>query len=121
MRRPALAKGAGRLSARPPGDEGAADPHPLGLHLHAPPGSFLVALLGALLLAITFPATRNGRAREAEPLIRRAVDLDPLLVQARRNLVPVLDDQHRPDEARAALAAAIQATGRQAQYEDLAR
>ena len=63
----------------------------------------------------------QGRAPEAEPLIRKAVELDPLLVQARRNLVLVLDDQHRPDEARAALAAAIQATGRQAQYEDLAR
>jgi Flp pilus assembly protein TadD len=63
----------------------------------------------------------RGRAREAEPLIRKAVELNPLLVQARRNLVLVLDDQHRPDEARAALAAAIQATGRQPQYEDLER
>ncbi len=58
---------------------------------------------------------------DAEPLIRGAVDLDPSLVQARRNLVLVLEDQGRQDEAAEALEQAIQATGPQPQYEDLAR
>jgi tetratricopeptide (TPR) repeat protein len=64
----------------------------------------------------------RGRPREAEPLIRRAIELSPALVQARRNLVLVLEDQGRPDEARAALRQAIQATGPpRREYSDLAR
>jgi tetratricopeptide (TPR) repeat protein len=63
----------------------------------------------------------HGQPREAEPLIRRAVELNPLLVQARRNLVLLLQDQGRVEEARQALADAIRATGPQAQYEDRAR
>jgi len=61
----------------------------------------------------------QGRPREAEPTIRRAVELNPLLVQARRNLVLVLEDQHRPEEARQALEQAIQATGPRSEYRDL--
>jgi protein O-mannosyl-transferase len=61
----------------------------------------------------------QGRAREAEPSIRKAVELNPSLVQARRNLVLVLQDQQRPEEARTALAQAIQATGARAEYRDL--
>ena len=63
----------------------------------------------------------RGQPREAEPLIRRAVDLDPSLVQARRNLVLVLVDEGRPDEARAALQQAIQATGQRREYAGLLR
>ncbi len=63
-------------------------------------------------------ASRN-QPREAEPLIRKAVELNPALVQARRNLVLVLEDQHRPEEARQALEQAIQATGLRPEYRDL--
>jgi Flp pilus assembly protein TadD len=61
----------------------------------------------------------RGEPREAEPLIRRAVDLNPLLVQARRNLVLVLTDEGRSVDAARALQEAIQATGEQSQYEGL--
>jgi tetratricopeptide (TPR) repeat protein len=61
----------------------------------------------------------QGRTGEAEPLIRKAVELNPLLVQARRNLVLVLQDRHRPEEARHALEQAIQATGPRSEYRDL--
>jgi YD repeat-containing protein len=44
-----------------------------------------------------------------------------VLAQARRNLVLALEDQGRRDDAAKALAEAIQATGMQPQYEDLAR
>lgn len=59
--------------------------------------------------------------REAEQLVRGAIELNPSLVQARRNLVLVLEDQGRKEEAAVALREAIQATGRQAQYADLIR
>ena len=55
----------------------------------------------------------------AEPLVCRAIELNPLLVQARRNLVLVLQDQGRDEEARAAYDAAIQATGLRPEYKDL--
>ncbi len=61
----------------------------------------------------------QGRPREAEPMIRRGVELDPQLVQARRNLVLVLEDQHRLEEARRALEQAIQSTGPRPEYRDL--
>jgi Flp pilus assembly protein TadD len=63
----------------------------------------------------------RGQPREAEPLIRKAAELNPSLVQARRNLVLVLADQGRRDDAAKALERAIQVTGPQSQYEDLAR
>ncbi len=63
----------------------------------------------------------RGQPREAEQLVRGALELNPSLVQARRNLVLVLEDEGRREEATRALEAAIQATGRQRQYEDLAR
>jgi Flp pilus assembly protein TadD len=63
----------------------------------------------------------RGQPHEAEPLIRKAVELNPSLVQARRNLVLVLADQGRLGDAVRALAEAIQTTGMQPQYEDLAR
>lgn len=62
----------------------------------------------------------RGRPREAEPLIRRAIKLDPVLVQARRNLVLVLEDQGHVAEARAALQQAIEATGAHREYSGLA-
>jgi tetratricopeptide (TPR) repeat protein len=61
----------------------------------------------------------HGRPREAEPLIRRALELNPRLVQARRNLVLVLVDQGRGKEGRLALDEALRATGEQAAYRDL--
>jgi tetratricopeptide (TPR) repeat protein len=56
---------------------------------------------------------------EAELLIRKAVALDPLLAQARRNLVLVLLDQGRAMEAKEALEEAIRVTGLRTQYRDL--
>ena len=63
----------------------------------------------------------RGRLRDAEPLIRRAVELNPTLVQARRNLVLVLQDQGQTERARASLEQAIQATGPRPEYRDLVR
>jgi tetratricopeptide (TPR) repeat protein len=63
----------------------------------------------------------RGRPREAEPLIRRAAELNPTLVQARRNLVLVLEDQGRLDEARGALQQAIEITGPRREHSDLIR
>jgi len=63
----------------------------------------------------------HGRPSEAEPLIRKAADLNASLVQARRNLVLALADQGHRAAAAKALAEAIQATGMQPQYEDLTR
>jgi protein O-mannosyl-transferase len=62
----------------------------------------------------------RSRPAQAEPLIRRAVELDPALVQAHRNLILALQDQGRLGEARAALQQAVQATGPQREYADLA-
>ena len=61
----------------------------------------------------------RGEPREAEALIRKAVNLNPSLVQARRNLVLVLTDEGRSVDAARALQEAIQATGEQSQYEGL--
>jgi Flp pilus assembly protein TadD len=63
----------------------------------------------------------HDRPGEAEPLIRRALELNPRLAQARRNLVLVLVDQGRGKEARLALDEALRATGPQAAYRDLER
>jgi Flp pilus assembly protein TadD len=59
------------------------------------------------------------RIQEAEPLIRRALELNPRLVQGWRNLAQVLIDQGRSGEAQAALQQAVVMTGRQAAYNDL--
>jgi Flp pilus assembly protein TadD len=67
------------------------------------------------------PWLRTGRPGEGEQLVRKALELSPSLAQARQNLVLALEDQGRPDDAAKALAEAIQATGMQPQYEDLAR
>jgi tetratricopeptide (TPR) repeat protein len=56
---------------------------------------------------------------DAELLIRKAVQLDPTLPEARRNLVLVLVSQHRNSEARAALDQAIGQTGQQRIYDGL--
>ena len=61
----------------------------------------------------------RSRAQEAEPLIRKAIEFDPGLVQARRNLVLVLLDQGRMAEARDSLDNAIRATGPRPEYRDL--
>jgi Flp pilus assembly protein TadD len=61
----------------------------------------------------------RGHPAEAESLLRRAAQLDPSLVQAHRNLVLVLQDVGRQDEARAALRQAAEATGWRREYYDL--
>ncbi len=53
------------------------------------------AAVAAALSDMGASVANRGRPREAEPLIRRAVELDPSLVQARRNLALVLEDQGR--------------------------
>jgi tetratricopeptide (TPR) repeat protein len=62
----------------------------------------------------------RGRPQEAEPLVRRALELNPRLVQGWRNLALLLADQNRPEEARAVLQEAVFATGQQAAYDNLA-
>jgi protein O-mannosyl-transferase len=68
-----------------------------------------------------YAASLAGKERfgDAELLIRKAVQLDPTLLEARRNLVLVLLSQHRSGEARAALDEAIRQTGRQRIYDGL--
>jgi tetratricopeptide (TPR) repeat protein len=63
---------------------------------------------------------RKGEFGNAELLIRKAVQLAPTLLEARRNLVLVLVKQHRSGEARAALDQAIAQTGQHRIYENLA-
>ena len=75
----------------------------------------------AVLLNDTGASLANrGRAQEAKELLRKAADLDPGLVQARRNLVLALLDGGRLEEARVSLREAIRATGTQPAYRDLA-
>jgi len=61
----------------------------------------------------------RGSPQGAEPMLRRALDLNPRLVQGWRNLALVLQDQHRADEVFEVLRQAIAATGPQAAYADL--
>jgi len=61
----------------------------------------------------------RGRVEEAEPLIRRALELNPRLVQGWRNLALVLSDQGRFEDARKVIQQAIAVTGAQAAYADL--
>lgn len=63
----------------------------------------------------------HGRPRDAEPLVRKAVQLDPALVQARRNLVLILLDERWEAEARESLRLAMEATGNRPAYSDLDR
>lgn len=63
----------------------------------------------------------RGKPKEAEPIIRRALELDGTLVQAWRNLVLLLADQGRVEEAVAALTEAVKRTGRQPAYRGLVR
>jgi tetratricopeptide (TPR) repeat protein len=83
-------------------------------------GADRVAVAAALSDMGASVASR-GQPREAESLVRKAVELNPALVQARRNLILVLADQDRRDDAAKALEEAIRATGPQPQYEDLAQ
>ena len=85
-----------------------------------PLGGDPVAIAAKLSDAGASLASR-GRPREAAPLIRRALELNARLVQARRNLALVPVDQGRGAEARAALGDALRATGPQAAYHDLER
>jgi tetratricopeptide (TPR) repeat protein len=61
----------------------------------------------------------RSRTREAEPLIRRALELNPRLVQGWRNLALLLIDEGRSGEAQTALQQAVVMTGRQAAYDGL--
>jgi len=63
----------------------------------------------------------HGRPRDAEPLVRKAVQLDSTLVQSRRNLVLILMDEKRADDATESLRLAIEATGNRPEYSDLGR
>jgi len=63
----------------------------------------------------------RGRPRDGEPLVRKAVELDPGLVQARRNLVLILMDERRIVEARESLRLAVEATGNRTEYTGLDR
>ena len=78
-------------------------------------------LLAAELNDMGASLAGRRQPQEAELLILRAVALDPLLAQARRNLVLVLEDQGRTGEAREALDQAIRAAGSRAPYQDLIR
>jgi protein O-mannosyl-transferase len=61
----------------------------------------------------------RGSPQGAEPLLRKALDLNPKLVQGWRNLALVLMDQHRAGEVTGVLHQAVTATGPQAAYADL--
>ena len=61
----------------------------------------------------------RGKPSEAEPLVRRALELNPGLVQGWQNLALVLVDQGRLEEARATLQEAIRATGARPDYDRL--
>jgi hypothetical protein len=63
----------------------------------------------------------HGRPLGGEPLVRKAVQLAPTLVQARRNLVLILMDERRTQEARESLRLAIEATGDRPEYSDVDR
>jgi tetratricopeptide (TPR) repeat protein len=77
-------------------------------------------LISAFLNDYGASLARKGEFGKAELLIRKAVQLDPSLLEARRNLVLVLLRQNRYGEARAALDQAIAQTGKHRIYEGLA-
>jgi protein O-mannosyl-transferase len=78
------------------------------------------SLISAFLNDYGAALAKKGDFHNAELLIRQAVELDPTLLEARRNLVLVLISQHRNGEARAALDRAIAQTGKRRIYEGLA-
>ena len=63
----------------------------------------------------------RGQPSDGEPFVRRALELNPRLVQGWRNLALVLINQGRRDDAREALQEAARATGVQGAYGDLLR
>jgi hypothetical protein len=73
---------------------------------------------GARVGAAAGLARPGAGGRAAHPAGRGT---EPTLVQARRNLALVLEDQGRREEASASLERAIQATGPRPEYRDLAR
>jgi len=79
------------------------------------------ATLAPLMNDTGVSLAKKGMLREAEPLLRKAVQYDPLLVDAHYNLVHDLGAQGKSDEARAALEAAIKATGFKPEYQDFIR
>jgi protein O-mannosyl-transferase len=79
-----------------------------------------VSQISAFLNDYGASLARKGEFRDAELLIRKAVQFDPSLLEARRNLVLVLIKQHRNSDARAALDQAIAQTGQHHIYEGLA-
>jgi len=76
------------------------------------------ATLAPLLNDNAVSLAKKGMLREAEPLLRKAVQYDPLLVDAHYNLVHDLAAQGKSEEARAALQHAIAATGFKPEYQD---
>ena len=77
-------------------------------------------LIAAFLNDYGASLAKKDEFHDGELLIRKSVQLDPSLVEARRNLVLVLVKQQRNGEARAALVQAIEQTGKQRIYEGLA-
>jgi len=76
------------------------------------------ATLAPLMNDTGVSLAKKGMLREAEPLLRKAVQYDPQLADAQYNLVHDLAAQGKSDEARAALEAAIKATGFKSEYQD---
>lgn len=77
------------------------------------------AAVAAQLNDMGASAASRGKPGEAEPLIRRALDLNPRLPQGWRNLILIQIDRGRPQEARVTLQEAVRATGAQAAYDHL--
>jgi tetratricopeptide (TPR) repeat protein len=79
-----------------------------------------VSQISAFLNDYGASLARKGEFGDAERIVRKAVQFDPTLLEARRNLVLVLIKQHRNSEARAALDQAIAQTGQHHIYQGLA-
>lgn len=77
------------------------------------------ATIAAILNDAGARLASRGSIREAEPLVRKAIQFNAGLAQARRNLVLLLWDQGRREDSAAALRDAIQATGLQPEYREL--
>lgn len=65
------------------------------------------------------PLARRGQLKDAELLVRKAALLNPALIEARHNLVLILADEGRAEEARSALQQAIAQTGTTRGFEDV--